>query len=193
MTTEINENTEATGGNAEAAKYRRQLRDAEATRDDLQGQLDTWNREAIERRAAQHLAVASDLFDLGEVDPADLLGDDGRVDPDKVDAAARALIEARPGLAATAPVERLVEAWREHGNTGPEADRYAEKLRALAPYLDITAFQDAEGNMSADALEAFSKVTQSAFNWPDLGGGQRGNLDAATAASGWKGLVHGRK
>src|SRR5699024_11824926 len=84
--TEENTNQHTTGGNAEAAKYRRQLRDAEATRDELQGQIDARNRETIEARAAQHLAVPSDLFDLGEVDPADLIGEDGRPDADKIDA-----------------------------------------------------------------------------------------------------------
>lgn len=184
--------TEATGGNAEAAKYRRQLRDAEATRDDLQRQIDARNREAIERRAGIHLAVPADLFDLGDVVPADLLADDGRPDADKVEAAARALIEVRPGLAAAGEVETLIEAWRDNGNTGPDADRYAQKLRELAPFLDVDSFRDENGDISGERLEAFNTATKAAFNWPDLGGGRRGTLDGVGGAGGWAGLVRGR-
>ena len=89
-------------------------------------------------------------------------------------------------------MEQLIEAWREAGNPGAEADRYADKLRELAPFLDVDKFRDDNGDISPERLEAFHAATKKAFNWPDMGGGRRGNLDGVSNAGGWKGLVHGR-
>ncbi|ORV81249.1 hypothetical protein AWC11_02375 [Mycobacterium interjectum] len=53
----------------------------------------------VERLAADHLSQPGDLLALGGVTLAELLGEDGFVDPEAVAEAAAALILGRPGLA----------------------------------------------------------------------------------------------
>lgn len=86
-TTEAQETQEGTAGNAEAAKYRRRLRDAEAERDALTGQLGAMRRTEAERVASKHLAAPGAMWAAG-TDLADLLDDTGGIDPEKVKAAA---------------------------------------------------------------------------------------------------------
>jgi len=88
------------GAGAEAARYRRQLRSVEAERDGLREQLAAAHRREVDRLASVHLAVAADLFTIGGVDLADLVDAHGMVDEQAVLAAATALLETRPGLAA---------------------------------------------------------------------------------------------
>ncbi|MBC3193839.1 hypothetical protein H7X46_22515 [Pseudonocardia sp. C8] len=92
--------TEATeeSGNAEAAGYRRRLREAEAERDRLAEQVTALQRREAERVAAEHLEVGSDLFDVGKAELHDLIDDDGHPDPDRIRTAAATLVGARPGL-----------------------------------------------------------------------------------------------
>lgn len=71
------------GGNREAAKYRRRLRDVEAERDGLLARLETMQRTEAERLAAKHLAKGAALW-IGETSLADVLDADGNVDPVKV-------------------------------------------------------------------------------------------------------------
>lgn len=80
-----------TEGN-EAAKYRRRLREAEAERDALTMQLDALRRAEVERLATVELDTPAGLWANG-TELADLLADDGTVDPDKVDAAVRAAVD----------------------------------------------------------------------------------------------------
>lgn len=69
--------------NAEAARYRTQLRDAEAERDTLRGRVETMQRAEVERLAADaKLTVPSAVWRAG-VELADLLDDEGNLDPDK--------------------------------------------------------------------------------------------------------------
>lgn len=74
------------GGNSEAAKYRTQLRAAEAERDTVSGRLETAHRTMVEGIASKSLAKPEALWKAG-VQLADLLDDDGNVDPEKVNAA----------------------------------------------------------------------------------------------------------
>lgn len=87
---------EPAGGNAEAARYRRRLRDAETQRDALSGRVERLQRTEAERVAGQHLAQGSDLFLFAEL--GELLDDDGEVDETKVREAAKRAAAARPGL-----------------------------------------------------------------------------------------------
>lgn len=94
------------GGNREAAKYRRQLRDAEAQRDQISAERDalgerlsTLQRREAERLAAEHLADAADMWRDG-LDLAALLDDDGHLNPTKVADAARAVSKAHKHWAA---------------------------------------------------------------------------------------------
>lgn len=90
------------GPAAEAARYRRQLRDTEGERDGLRTRVETFQRRDAERVAAEHLADPGDLFTVGGVQLADLLDEDGEVDHERVTEAARAVIATRPGLGAKA-------------------------------------------------------------------------------------------
>jgi hypothetical protein len=99
------ENGDDRGGNREAAKYRRQLRDAEAQRDDLSDRLATLQRREAERLAAEHLADGADMW-RGGLDLAALLDGDGNLDPNKVADAAHATRKAHPHWAAPRPHKR---------------------------------------------------------------------------------------
>ncbi|NTY57950.1 hypothetical protein [Mycolicibacterium sphagni] len=93
------------GGNREAAKYRRQLRDAEAARDSLSERLSALQRREAERLAADHLADGTDVWRDG-LDLAALLDDSGDLDPAKVAASAQAARKAHPHWAAPRPIKR---------------------------------------------------------------------------------------
>ncbi|MCV7379959.1 hypothetical protein BST11_15365 [Mycobacterium alsense] len=93
------------GGNREAAKYRRQLREAEAQRDALSERLSTLQRREAERLAAEHLADGADMWRDG-LDIAALLDDDGNLDPAKVADAAGAIGRAHRHWAAPRPQKR---------------------------------------------------------------------------------------
>lgn len=82
----------------EAARYRVRARDAEAQRDALSAQVLALQRREAERLAGERLSVAGDLWDVAQAQLADLLGEDGTVDPDRVTAAVDALVRSRPGL-----------------------------------------------------------------------------------------------
>lgn len=87
------------GGDREAAKYRRRLRETEAERDTLTASVDSLRRQLVDNLAAPALVDPGDLWRLG-VDLADLLADDGAVDVDKVNGAIEAVLAERPHLAA---------------------------------------------------------------------------------------------
>lgn len=91
------------GVRAEAARRRVQLREVEAERDALTERVQGFLRADAERIASAQLSQAADLFDIGNVQLADLLGEDGEVDPKLVEDAAEELIAARPGLAVPEP------------------------------------------------------------------------------------------
>lgn len=86
------------GPHAEAAKWRRKLREAEAERDQYAATVETMRRNEVERIAATLLSQGSDLLDIGGNAVESMLGDDGAVDSTKVLDAARALQLSRPGL-----------------------------------------------------------------------------------------------
>ncbi|WP_141682016.1 hypothetical protein [Mycobacterium malmoense] len=74
----------------------------DAARDELaaaRSRVEALQLRELVRLAGEHLAQPADLLALGGVALADLLDDDGNVDPDAVAEAAAALIESRPGLA----------------------------------------------------------------------------------------------
>ncbi|NKY57229.1 hypothetical protein [Nocardia flavorosea] len=80
---------------AEAARYRRQLRDTEAERDSLRERITGYERGEAERLAAAGLADPTDMW-AGGVRLDDLRGEDGQIDPEKVAAAVSTLTEQRP-------------------------------------------------------------------------------------------------
>lgn len=74
------------------ARYRVQLREAEADRDRLRGLVESMQRAEIERLASPRLADPRDLW-YRSMSVADMLDGDGRVDPAKVDGAVSGLLE----------------------------------------------------------------------------------------------------
>lgn len=88
----------APSANAEAAKYRKRLREAEAALEAAQARVGAMQRSEIETYAAKQLAVGADLFEIGKVALADLLHENGETDLHAVDAAVSELLKERPGL-----------------------------------------------------------------------------------------------
>ena len=84
--------------NAEAARYRTQLRAAEAERDTLAERLTGYQRRAAEAAIADILDEPGDLFDIGGVDLADYLDDNGDINHTDLLGAATALVDQRPKL-----------------------------------------------------------------------------------------------
>ncbi|WP_116248180.1 hypothetical protein [Nocardiopsis sp. FIRDI 009] len=83
----------------EAARYRTQLRATEAERDALAGRLETLQRAEAERHAqgGNGLHNGADLWVFG-TDVSELLDDDGRVSPDKVNERVNTILDERPYL-----------------------------------------------------------------------------------------------
>lgn len=90
-TTDDSTTTEAGKGGRREAKYRRQLRDTEAERDTLRSTVETLQRAEAERLSSLDKPAA--LWAAGTT-LADVLDDDGTVDPEKVKAAADAAADA---------------------------------------------------------------------------------------------------
>jgi len=82
------------GGNAEAAKRRRQLREAEGQRDALQARVDQYERSEVERLAGDLLEDPSDLFLTSSLDV--MRDEEGRIDQDLVRAEITSLTEQKP-------------------------------------------------------------------------------------------------
>ncbi|OBJ97083.1 MULTISPECIES: hypothetical protein [Mycolicibacterium] len=111
---EVDTDESADGGergaaSREAAKYRRQLRDVEAQRDQIGAERDqladriaTMQRVEAERLAVHHLADGADMWRDG-LELSAVLDDDGNLDPAKVTAAAKAARKAHPHWAASRP------------------------------------------------------------------------------------------
>lgn len=84
--------------NREAAKYRTRLREVEGERDGLVARVERMQHAEVARLVGDRLAVPDDVFGFG-LTLADLLGDDGEVDPELVNTAVVGLLGSRPGLA----------------------------------------------------------------------------------------------
>jgi hypothetical protein len=81
-------------GNAEAAKWRRQLRDTEAERDALRERLDATHRAQIEATAADAFHDPTDLWSATSLDQ--MRGEDGLIDPEKAEQAMNGVLESKP-------------------------------------------------------------------------------------------------
>lgn len=120
------------GGNKEAAKYRRQLRDTEAHRDALSERLSTMQRREVERLAAEHLVDPADIWRDG-AELAALLDDGGNLDAVKVAEAARATVTAHRHWAAPPTPKRHPDSRRglASGSTGRDHHRAATSWQQL--------------------------------------------------------------
>ncbi|MDV3130011.1 hypothetical protein M1247_34265 [Mycobacterium sp. 21AC1] len=111
-------------------KYRQRLRAAEAENDRLHGLVEAMQADEIHRLAAGKLADPADLLRDGAT-VADLLDDDGHVDPARVDGAINEVLQGHPHWAAPAAPYRgpLLS-----GATSIQFDRPTKKFaEAFAP------------------------------------------------------------
>ncbi|MBB5162485.1 hypothetical protein [Mycobacterium sp. AZCC_0083] len=102
--------------NSEAARYRVQLREAQTERDALAERLTGYQRRECESVVADLLDVPGDLWEVARADVAAFYAEDGTVNEAELRAAAGALIEQRPRLAAPG---RPRPEWGQHGGTPP--------------------------------------------------------------------------
>lgn len=94
-------------GNAEAAKYRRQLRQVEAERDQLQEHLERFRQAEIAEACEGLLSVPKLLFINGK-SSADYYDDNGKIDMKKLQAASKELVkEFGDQVARQNPISRL--------------------------------------------------------------------------------------
>lgn len=92
---------EQDSANGEAAKRRRQLREAQTELAAVRDQLATYQRRHAEQVIADVLSNPADLFDIGQADLAGFLDDNGDIRADELRAAATTLVEQRPQLGTT--------------------------------------------------------------------------------------------
>jgi hypothetical protein len=84
--------------NSEAARYRVQLREAEAQRDALAERVTAYQKRECEAIVANLLDVPGDLWEVGQADVATFYNDDGTLNEAELQAATGALIDQRPRL-----------------------------------------------------------------------------------------------
>ncbi|MCH9732271.1 MAG: hypothetical protein K0U84_21820 [Actinomycetia bacterium] len=111
-------------------KWRARFRQAETELTVERARLGELNRREAERLAAVALEDPADLF-VGGVELADLLGDDGLIDNQKVDDAVAAVIEAHPHWARRQPVAGVPASKVGVGATPIPAGQQAPSWSAL--------------------------------------------------------------
>jgi len=114
------------GANAEAARYRTRLREAEAERDGISERLTGYQRREAERLAASTLSRPADLW-LDGADPSELLDDEGQLDPEKVAATVAGVLTDRPQLEAGRVRPRPDHA--QGGSGAPQAPGWSDVLQ----------------------------------------------------------------
>lgn len=102
--------------NAEAARYRKRLREVEAERDQLAERLAGYQHRECEATIADLLDIPADLWEVGGADASAFYGDDGTLNTAELRAAAGALIEQRPRLAKP---PALAPQWGQNGTRPP--------------------------------------------------------------------------
>ncbi|MFN6548904.1 hypothetical protein ACP6C7_07200 [Mycolicibacterium septicum] len=121
-----------TGGNREAAKYRRKLRDTEAERDTLRDRLTVLRRSEVERLVADRFRDPADVWRDGtQVD--ELLDDGGDIDPAKVNIAAGAVLKAHPHWDIAAAAVSARDGQLQSGASAPAMPRRDPFTAAFAP------------------------------------------------------------
>ncbi|ORA07421.1 hypothetical protein [Mycobacterium arosiense] len=119
--------SESPNGSREA-RFRKERNEARTALAEAQARIEAYQRREVERLAAD-LAQPGDLLELGGVSLADLLGEDGEVDPEAVAEAVAALVESRPGLAKN-PRQRAVDPSQGlGGQSGKASPTWGDLLR----------------------------------------------------------------
>ncbi|MCV7090025.1 hypothetical protein [Mycobacterium interjectum] len=107
-------------GHSREAKYRKALRDTEAERDQLRTRLETRDTADVERDLAGRLVDPGDLWRAG-VTLDDLRGDDGELDPDRIDEAVTTVVAEHPHWAVN-PVSPAAPASQVTSDGRPNLD-----------------------------------------------------------------------
>lgn len=115
--------------NAEAAKYRVRLREAEAERDQLAARLADAQRQNANHQVAQRFADPGDFWSTTEL--ADVLGEDGGIDGEKLSEAMDAALESKPHWRKPAPVTESISTVRGNGRVeaGKPEPSFADAFR----------------------------------------------------------------
>src|SRR5699024_10999869 len=136
------QNQAADSKNAEAAKYRVQLREAEAERYTLRQQITAMRTAEIERLAGQHIAKPDALWRTGTT-IEDLLTEDGTIDAAAVEAAAQTAISDH-GLAAAIPAFQTNPGQGQNGgDTKPEPYTWSSALKRRRNPERLAGIRDA--------------------------------------------------
>lgn len=98
------------------ARYRVERNEARQERDALQARIETLQTRELERLASKSLSNPADLLTLSGKSLADLLDENGDVDPDLVSDLVADVLGTRPGLK---KLDRAVDFSQGHGNQGP--------------------------------------------------------------------------
>ena len=105
--------------NAEAGRYRRQLRAAERERDTLAERVTAYQRRECEAAVADLRHEPADIWEIGKAELAQFYSDDGALRDDELRAAAGALIEQRPRLAKSEAETPQPRNWGQYGAISP--------------------------------------------------------------------------
>lgn len=111
--------------NAEAARYRVRLRESEARCDQLVERLTPYLRREVEAAIADVLDVPGDLWEVGNIDLADLYSEDGTLKTNDALGAAAALADQRPRLAKPKPPK----AWGQYSAESPGESSWGAVIR----------------------------------------------------------------
>jgi hypothetical protein len=122
----------------EARNMRKRAKAAEGELDTLRSVVDGLRRGEVERLAAAELNDARDLLDRHEL--GDFLDEGGNVDPGKVSAAARVLVDERPHMAAppvvtAPPTNRPIEGLTPGASPQRKAQEATTWAGALGPLV----------------------------------------------------------
>lgn len=141
---------DSTKTSREAAKYRRQARDAEAERDALAAQLTSAREQLLQQTlsngidtpsgARRSLLSPSDLTSIGGIDSAELWAEDGKLDIERVGQALDELHAQRPELFASARLVVRDEGGVRSGLSGPVGGNIDEIFKKA---IDGKTLQDA--------------------------------------------------
>lgn len=82
----------------EAAKYRTQLRSAEARAAELESRLASYQARELDRLASTRMSNPGDLLVLSGTSLADYVTEDGEIDAERVQSAIEKVLESRPGM-----------------------------------------------------------------------------------------------
>ncbi|MCX6468091.1 MAG: hypothetical protein NTW76_02085 [Corynebacteriales bacterium] len=108
--------------NSEAARYRVQLRETEATLATTANRLEAYQRRAAEGLLTDVLDTPADLWEIGQVDLRDFIDSEtGEINADDLQAAAEKFVEQRPKLGAK--YERFGSAFPKHPNWGQNGEQ----------------------------------------------------------------------